>query len=884
MKKIFFLFFITFFTSIAVAAVPPTSIPVDNYAILEGSPARIAADSSGKLYVTNNTRGLINVFSNNGILLKSINTVESPLGIAVDSAGKIYVSDIEKKNVGVYDPNGSLLLKLGSGDAEFGLPNDIAVSSSGNIYVTDSINNVVKVYSPSGANLFIFGAGLLSFPTGISMDDGAGEVFVIDHRNNYIRIYDLNGNLKRSIKGSGGMMGGGKLLRPLGLAIDSTRMYVTDIFHSVVAAYDKVSGVFLKYIGNYGSGSGEFKTPIGLAMDKDNKIFIANNENQRIEVLGIDIFNSLKTDPNTINISSYNNGSLITQSVKLTSTIANTAWTAVVSNPRITLSSVSGTTPASVNVIVNPAFLKQGIYTSTVKFITPSGTESILLVNLEIRNPSLSVAPSSINFVYQKNSNILPSGSIMINSTGATLGWNASVSAVSWLKLSSTPTLNIWQTSSISGNTPSSIQVLLTDYVKYLPAGAYEAVITVNAGAVQGSPALVKVHLDVVESSSIKVTTNLDNALFTITGPENFSGSGKTWVAENVKTGTYSISFSDVDGYKKPADRTFTVKTGETAEIEGIYTSNLSPMHIIAGSADPKGNVFKIMSLDGLSEMSIIPFGSPYDIPSAVKVAAGDLDGDGIDEIVVTNGKNIIKIYRPDGNKIASKYLSGFADKLEIALADIDDDGKAEILAGYVDRSSNSRSIVSFGLNGNLLTNELYLMFRPGIVEPFTLTSGDIDGDGKPELIIADRFNLTAYRIINTFFESVVQIWSRTISEAVNPVITTGDIDGDGIDEICFASGPNSANPSRVRFLKGNGTDYGLQFDAFGDLSYMYGATVSLADIDGDGISEIAVGAGPGSSNEALIRLFESDGQFINQITALDTLYGVNISFGRFDK
>ena len=880
MKKIFFLFFITFFANIAFAAVPPVSTPVDNYAILEGSPARIATDSSGKLYVTNNTRGLISVFSNNGLLLYSINTVKSPLGIAVDSLGKIFVSDIEKKNVGIYDSKGNLLLKLGSGDGEFGLPNDVAVSSSGNVYVTDSINNIVKVYSfslssrRSGGtytNTYSFGAGLLNFPTGAAVDDSAGEVFVIDHNNLYIRVFDLNGNLKRSIKGGGGMMGG-KLLRPLGIAVDSTRMYVTDIFHSVVAAYDKVSGIFLRYIGNYGAGNGEFKSPIGLAIDKDNKIFVASNENQRIEVLGIDTFNSLKIDPNTLNFFASINGSTITQTVNLTSTISGTAWTAVVSSPWITLSSNTGITPSSVNVTVNPAGLSQGHYTSEIKFQTQTGLEYVLIVSLEVQDlRALSVAPGVLRFAYQKNSGTLQTNSLMISSSGSILQWNASTptTRTAFLKLSNS-----------TGITPATLNVTLSDNVKYFPLGSYETTIDVNAGTVQGSPAQVRVYLDVIETTAIRVITNLDSASYTITGPDNLSGFGKEWVSGNVNPGTYVITYNPVSGYRSPDVGSFTVNAGGTTEITGVYSKVKTATHIIAGSADPNGNTLRVLPLDGSAGLTITPFYSP----SVVKIAAGDLDGDGIDEIIATNSRNIINIYSADGNMIAAKFLESTADKLEIVVADINQDGKAEILAGYIITASRTKKLISFNLEGSLFVNEVILMYYTDssrtAPEAFAISTGDIDSDGKSELVVAEKSKISSYKFNPNL--SLTVLWSKMLSETVRPVIITGDIDGDGKDEIAIASGPVSTNPSQIRFLKGDGTDYGLQFNAFGDLNYMYGATVSLADIDGDGVAEIAAGAGPGSSNEALIRLFEGDGQYISQIKAMDNLYGVNISFGKF--
>ncbi|MEW6110058.1 MAG: FG-GAP-like repeat-containing protein [Nitrospirota bacterium] len=851
-----------FLSQTAIAAVSPVVTPVDFYSIPYSAPERIAADSEGRLYVSDSSAGLVHVFSNNGAFLYSINSVEIPVGVAVDKSGRIYISDIKNSNVGVYDSSGSLLFKLGSGDGEFGLANDIDVSAAGNVYVTDSKNNIVRVYSPSGAPLLSFGSGLLKFPTGIVIDEGAGEVFVIDHNNIYIRVYDLNGNLKRSIRGSGGMMGGGKLLRPLGLAVDSTRLYITDAFHSVVAVYDKSSGVFLNYIGKYGSGHGEFKTPTDLVLDGDGKLFVTNTNNQRIEVLGIDTYTGIEIEPDTVYFSTIANGSIVTQSVKLTSSGSDTAWTASSSDSWILLSQASGSTPAAVDLTVNPFGLAAGYYKSEITFKTPSGTEYVLPVYTEVKAvaPSLSVSPSSMSFVYQKKSDTMPSGSLMISSNGPILSWNA-MTTVSWLILDKT-----------SGVTPSSINISLSDKIKKFRPGSYSASIVVDSGSVSGSPAAINVHLEVIEAGKIIVKTNLDEAEFSITGPESFSGSGKSWTAENAPKGTYTISFAHVSGYKKPDAKTFKVNTGKMAEIEGIYSKRPAATHIIAGSGAPDGNTVQVIPLDGGSGFLF----SPFDESSGIKVAAGDMDGDGMEEIVVTNSKNIIKIYSAEGTAIAAYTLPGSTDNLEITMADIDRDGKSEIIAGYIMQEPKRTLISSLGLGNNKIRIEKTIMVKRG-VEPFSLASGDINGCGYPELIVAYSSNISAYQT----GARLKLIWSRNIQESVRPNITTGDINDDGVDEICLASGPDSNNAALVRFMNGDGTDYGLQINAFGDYGYKYGVTVSLADIAGDGGFRIAVGAGPGPANEALIRFFENDGEYINTIKALDTFYGVNVSFGK---
>ncbi len=92
---------------------------------------------------------------------------------------------------------------------------------------------------------------------------------------------------------------------------------------------------------------------------------------------------------------------------------------------------------------------------------------------------------------------------------------------------------------------------------------------------------------------------------------------------------------------------------------------------------------------------------------------------------------------------------------------------------------------------------------------------------------------------------------------------------------------PGTKGSAQVRTFKGaDGSQGGLEFIAF---EALYGANIAAGDVDGDGVSEIIAGAGPGADNPAMARIFRSDKTMLAEFTPFGSMYGVNVAAGDFD-
>jgi DNA-binding beta-propeller fold protein YncE len=125
------------------------------------------------------------------------------------------------------------------------------------------------------------GADALNGPAGAAVDP-SGNVFVVDRGNNKAYKFDQFGNFLLAFGGYGS--GTGQFVAPSGIAIspDGTKVYVADTNNSRIEVFDS-SGNYLSQFGSAGSGNGTFSGPFALATD-GTKVYVADTGNSRIEM------------------------------------------------------------------------------------------------------------------------------------------------------------------------------------------------------------------------------------------------------------------------------------------------------------------------------------------------------------------------------------------------------------------------------------------------------------------------------------------------------------------------------------------------------------------------------------------------------------------------
>ncbi|HMK20508.1 MAG TPA: IPT/TIG domain-containing protein [Chitinophagaceae bacterium] len=260
------------------------------------------------------------------------------------------------------------------------------------------------------------------------------------------------------------------------------------------------------------------------------------------------------------------------------------------------------------------------------------------------------------------------------------------------------------------------------------------------------------------------------------------------------------------------------------------------------------GQPASVSILRNTSVNGAISFASRQDITTGVQtyaIAAGDLDGDGKPDMISSSiVDRTISVFRNTSTigtiTFAPKvdYPTG-DNSYSIVIADLNADGKPDVC--FSNFLSNTFSVYR---NTSTLGNISFAakIDIPTDLGPDCLASGDMDGDGKTDISITNQFSNSVSVFRNTSSGSTISFAARVnFTTGDEPGgIATGDLDGDGKLDLAVAN-QNSLTYSVLRNTSNTGT---VTFAARQD--YNAGVTplgVTIADVNGDGKPEIITAA-----------------------------------------
>ncbi len=498
--------------------------------------------------------------------------------------------------------------------------------------------------------------------------------------------------------------------------------------------------------------------------------------------------------------------------------------------------------------------------TYQVTFTNAFGCDSTATLNLTVlQSPTTPIVNSIIN--YQQNDTA--SALTATGTPGDSLLWyNVAVGGVASFTAPVPNTKNVGTT---------------TYYVSQLkpgnPCESPRAAITVSVNGpfptiTSFSPASGPIGTAVTITGTNFSSTAANNIVYFGAVKATVTNATSTSLNVTVPAGTtyepISVTVNALTAFSRPFDVTF-VTLNDTSFISTSFepktdiTTSTNPSCLYAVDLDGDGKpdiATGGLAYPSLSYLSLlknagsknIGFKLPLNsgISSAENICVTDLDGDGSKDLIVSPalGAHAIYFYRNlsngDSLSLAPRIDSSIHQSVFAAVGDLDGDGKPDI--AWIDSGMTKIFILKNTSTPGVISFAPAIQIS-GVFVQSVIAINDIDGDGKPDLIVDGSFPSAVCVFRNTTVNDSISFSSPVkFSTGCAPTaLAVADLNGDGRPDIAAVNCgvlsvlQNTSIPDSISFMpKTDYTNYSQQ-------SFISNSNISVGDLDGDNKPDIVV-------------------------------------------
>jgi hypothetical protein len=302
-----------------------------------------------------------------------------------------------------------------------------------------------------------------------------------------------------------------------------------------------------------------------------------------------------------------------------------------------------------------------------------------------------------------------------------------------------------------------------------------------------------------------------------------------------------AIAVADLNGDGKPD--LVVANCGFTSQTNCVSTGGSGDLAVLLGNGD------------GTFQGAV-----PYSLGAsgATSVAVADVNGDGFPDLIVATGSNTAGLVgvllndRTGKFPTVATYSSGGLSPLALAVADLNGDGKPDVVVAnqWTDNTDTSSNVAVL-LNDGTGKFPSGIQYGTGGFFPDSVAIADVNGDGKPDLVVANSSVLSSGGLGNVgvllgngkgAFQAAVAYDSGLYGAAA---VAVADVNGDGKLDLVVANCSGSSSDcsgggGNVGVLLGNGDGTfktALPFGPGGNTPF----GVAVGDVNGDGRPDIVV-------------------------------------------
>jgi len=377
--------------------------------------------------------------------------------------------------------------------------------------------------------------------------------------------------------------------------------------------------------------------------------------------------------------------------------------------------------------------------------------------------------------------------------------------------------------------------------------------------------------------ATIGLVQFLDNGV-ALGAPVAVSNNVATYSTSTLTGGRHTITANYLGSPNGSITRYFSSSTATIFQAV-TATSNL----VITGTnvgGGPQVNVYNLLTQETTSFFAFAP-----SFRGGVRVASGDVTGDGIADVVVAAGPGggpQVNVY--DGTSLQLvhsfyAYNAAFNDGIFVAVGDVNGDGYADIITGAGQGGGPHVQVFSGQNYSNIAS---FFAYNPAFTGGISVASGDVNGDGYSDVVVGAgpgggphvlavsglQLSQGTQVVLASFFA-----FDPGINQGV--FVGAGDYNGDIVADIVVAAGPGGG--PHIKVFNGSGTSLIDTFFAY-DINFAGGLSVAMADINNDGVAEIVTAPYTNGGPEVKVFRYQK-GQLYN-FYAYDPLFTGGVFVG----